>query len=163
MKYQLIFLLTITQDHSNHRVRISRRSLAKYKLSLTLSDKVSPLRDLRSGPDPVIIAVARSRAGRPVPVQIVEILAGQALRAGLLEGGIALALPLHRIYFRRLRLPIVGELPGGATHAVPRGWHILTGIVGGVRDEALLIVAPQRGHGHRHCHSFGRPVVATLP
>lgn len=110
----------------------------------------------------MIIAVARPGAGRPITVQLLHVLAVQALCAGPLEGGIALALPLHRAELALLGLPIVGEIAGGgAGRVVPVG-RALRRIAGGVGVAVggvlLLLLGPQRRRRHRYVHRLRLPV-----
>lgn len=98
---------------SDYRVLVSGWS-AEDKLSLTLPNDVGAVRHLRRRPDAVIITVARPSTSRSIAIELLQVLAVQTLRAGLLERGIALALPLHRTELTGGRLPIVGEVSRGA-------------------------------------------------
>lgn len=142
---------------SDNGILIGRRS-AQNELPLTLSDDVGSAGDLRCRSDPVIVAVARSRAGRSVPVEILHILAVEALRAGLLEGRIALALPLHRTQL--VVLPIVGQVPRRAC-ASDRAARlpvrrILICKINCVR--VIRIRIPESRRRDRHVHSFRLPI-----
>lgn len=92
---------------SDHCVLISRRS-TKDELSLALPDNVGAIGHLRRRPDAVIITVARPSAGWSIAVELLHVLAVQALCAGLLERGVALTLPLHWFQLAGRRLPVVG-------------------------------------------------------
>lgn len=102
----------------------------------------------------MIITVAGPGAGRPIIVQIVQVFAVQTLRAGLLECRVALSLPLHRIHF--VRLPIIGEVPGGAAGVPVR--IILVRVVARVRIIVGRVLVPKRGRRHGHVHGFRLPV-----
>lgn len=154
---------------SDYRVLISGRS-AEDKLSLALSDDVGAVRHLRRRPDAVIITVARPSAGRPIAVELLQVLAVQTLRAGLLERGIALALPLHRAQLAGGRLPIVGEvsrragdrvllIPVASGRALARreAGRCVRVIVGGVLVRRRWR-RPQGRRRHRHVDCFRLPV-----
>lgn len=149
---------------SDHRVLISGRS-TEDELSLALSDNVGAIGHLRRRPDAVIIAVAGPSAGRSIAVELLHVLAVQTLCAGLLERGVALTLPLHRIQLAGRRLPVVGKVAGGTggRMLVPTSWRALTGrkagrcirvIVGGV----LSGRRPQNRRRHCHVHRLRLPV-----
>lgn len=140
----------------------------------------------------MIIAVTRPRARRPIVVNVIQILPVQALGARLLEGGVALALPLHRAQLARL--PIVGQVSGRAVR-VPIGISLASGrvIVAAPRVRVIvrrillarrvlllvvvvvvvvrmrmmrmrmMIIVPQRGGGDGHVDSFRLPVRVPVP
>lgn len=154
----------------DHRILISRRS-TEDKLSLALPDDVGAIGYLRRRPDPVVITVAGSSASWPIAVQLLHVLAVQALRAGLLERGVALALPLHRVQLAGRRLPVIGEIAGGAGGrmlVIPTSGRALSGreagrgirvVVGGV----LGGWRPQGRRRHRHVHRLRLPVPFGVP
>ena len=107
----------------------------------------------------MIITITRPGTGRSIIIDLVQVFPVQALRAGLLEGRVTLSLPLHRAQFTRL--PIVGEVPGGAAR-VPIG-IILVRAVAGVGVVVRRILVPQGGRGHSHVHGFRLPVRVPVP
>lgn len=154
---------------SDYRILISRWS-AEDELSLTLPDDVGAIRHLRRRPDAVVVTVAGPSACRPIAVELLQVLPVQTLRAGLLERGIALALPLHRTELAGGRLPIVGEVAsgaGGRVLLIPTSGRTLTGrktgrrvrvVVGGVLVRRRRRRRPQGRRRHRHVDRFRLPV-----
>lgn len=138
-------------------------------MSLTLPDDVGAIRHLRRRPDTVVVAITGPGAGRAIAVELLHVLAVQALRTGLLERGITLTLPLHRADLAG-RLPIVREIASGASGRVrvPTGGRALTSwktgrrvrvIVGGV----LVSRRPQGWRRYRHVHRFRLPAPIGVP
>lgn len=120
----------------------------------------------------MIIAVTRPGAGRPIVVNVVQILPVQALGAGLLEGGVALALPLHGAQLARL--PIVGQVPGRAVRVPIRitrrvivaARGVIVGrvlLARGVIMVVVVVVVPQRGGGDGHVDGLRLPVRVPVP
>lgn len=143
---------------SDDRVLISRWS-TENELPLTLPDDVSPVGHLRGSPDPVVVTVARPGAGWSIIIQIFQVLSVQALGAGLLESRVALALPLH--WIQLVRLPVVGEVPGGAGR-VPVGVALISIVASvGVIAGGLLVPECRRGHGH--VDGLRLPVGVSVP